>query len=55
MNLLKVWSAIGLLVMASSAGDVLLSAAMKRIGDLDALRALTSHRPSQPAPAPDRN
>ena len=23
--------------------------------DLDALRALTSHRPSQPAPAPDRN
>lgn len=39
MNLLKVWSAIGLLVMASSAGDVLLSAAMKRIGDLDALRS----------------
>lgn len=37
--MLKVWSAIGMLVLASSAGDVLLSAAMKRIGDLDALRS----------------
>lgn len=39
MNSLKLWSAIGLLVLSSSAGDVLLSAAMKRIGDLDRLRA----------------
>ncbi len=38
MSSLKLWSAIGLLVLASSAGDVLLSAAMKRIGDLDQLR-----------------
>jgi multidrug transporter EmrE-like cation transporter len=37
--LLKLWSAIGVLVLSSSAGDVLLSAAMKRIGDLDALRS----------------
>jgi uncharacterized membrane protein len=37
--LLKVWTAIGMLVMASSAGDILLSAAMKRIGDLDAIRS----------------
>jgi len=39
MNLLKVWTAIGMLVVASSTGDILLSAAMKRIGDLDAIRA----------------
>lgn len=39
MNLLRLWTAIGVLVLASSAGDVLLSAAMKRIGDLDAIRA----------------
>jgi multidrug transporter EmrE-like cation transporter len=39
MSLLKLWSAIGVLVLSSSAGDVLLSAAMKRIGDLDALRS----------------
>jgi multidrug transporter EmrE-like cation transporter len=39
MNLLRVWSAIGVLVLASSAGDVMLSKAMKRIGDMDALRA----------------
>lgn len=39
MNLLKVWSAIGVLVLSSSAGDVMLSKAMKRIGDMDALRA----------------
>lgn len=38
MNSARLWSAIALLVLASSAGDVLLSAAMKRIGDLDALR-----------------
>jgi multidrug transporter EmrE-like cation transporter len=35
---LKLWIAIGMLVMASSTGDVLLSAAMKRIGDLDEIR-----------------
>lgn len=39
MNSLKLWMAIGALVLASSAGDVLLSASMKRIGDLDALRS----------------
>jgi multidrug transporter EmrE-like cation transporter len=39
MNWLKLWSAISILVLSSSAGDVLLSAAMKRIGDLDALRS----------------
>lgn len=39
MNSPKLWIAIGLLVVASSAGDVFLSAAMKRIGDLDTLRA----------------
>lgn len=39
MNLLRLWTAIGVLVLASSAGDVLLSAAMKRIGDLDAIRS----------------
>jgi multidrug transporter EmrE-like cation transporter len=39
MNSPKLWIAIGMLVVASSAGDVFLSAAMKRIGDLDTLRA----------------
>lgn len=39
MNSLKLWSAISMIVLASSAGDVLLSSAMKRIGDLDELRA----------------
>ncbi|HWX56336.1 MAG TPA: EamA family transporter [Verrucomicrobiae bacterium] len=39
MNSLKLWSAIALMVLASSAGDVLLSSAMKRIGDLGELRA----------------
>ena len=38
MNSLKLWVAIATLVMASSTGDVLLSAAMKRIGDLDEIR-----------------
>jgi multidrug transporter EmrE-like cation transporter len=38
MNSLKLWIAIATLVLASSSGDVLLSAAMKRIGDLDDLR-----------------
>jgi len=38
MSSLKRWTAIGMLVMASSSGDVLLSAAMKRIGDLDQIR-----------------
>ncbi len=38
MSSLKLWTAIGMLVLASSAGDVMLSAAMKRIGDLDAIR-----------------
>jgi uncharacterized membrane protein len=39
MKSLELWSAIALIVLASSAGDVLLSSAMKRIGDLDELRA----------------
>jgi uncharacterized membrane protein len=39
MNQLKLWIAIATLVLASSSGDVLLSAAMKRIGDLDQIRA----------------
>jgi drug/metabolite transporter (DMT)-like permease len=39
MNSPKLWIAISLLVIASSAGDVFLSAAMKRIGDLESLRA----------------
>src|ERR1041385_7051799 len=39
MNSLKLWIAIATLVLASSSGDVLLSAAMKRIGDLDELRS----------------
>ena len=39
MRSLELWLAIGLMVLASSAGDVLLSSAMKRIGDLGQLRA----------------
>ena len=39
MNSLKLWIAIATLVLASSSGDILLSAAMKRIGDLDELRS----------------
>src|SRR6478609_3970051 len=38
MSSLRLWTAIGMLVLASSAGDVMLSAAMKRIGDLDLIR-----------------
>jgi multidrug transporter EmrE-like cation transporter len=38
MKSLELWSVIALIVLASSGGDVLLSAAMKRIGDLDQLR-----------------
>src|SRR5437660_12820400 len=39
MKSLELWAAIALIVLASSAGDVLLSSAMKRIGDLNELRA----------------
>lgn len=39
MKSLELWMAIALIVLASSAGDVLLSSAMKAIGDLDQLRA----------------
>ena len=39
MKSLELWTAISMIVLASSSGDVLLSAAMKRIGDLDELRA----------------
>lgn len=38
MKSLELWSAIALIVLSSSGGDVLLSAAMKRIGDLNDLR-----------------
>jgi len=38
MKGLYTWAAIGLLVAASTAGDVLLSVAMKKIGDLGELR-----------------
>ena len=38
MRLVSTWAAITLLVMASTAGDVLISRAMKRIGDLQELR-----------------
>src|SRR5512137_3220358 len=38
MKSLDLWGAIALIVLGSSGGDVLLSAAMKRIGDLDQLR-----------------
>jgi multidrug transporter EmrE-like cation transporter len=39
MRLLELWIAIAMIVLASSIGDVLLSSSMKRIGDLDELRA----------------
>jgi len=39
MKSLELWLAISLIVLGSSGGDVLLSAAMKRIGDLHELRA----------------
>ncbi len=38
MKPLDLWLAIAVIVLASSGGDVLLSAAMKRIGDLNDLR-----------------
>jgi drug/metabolite transporter (DMT)-like permease len=38
MRHLYTWSAIALIVLASTAGDVLLSRAMKQIGDLGELR-----------------
>ena len=39
MKSLELWGAIAMIVLASSAGDVLLSSSMKRIGDLHELRA----------------
>jgi drug/metabolite transporter (DMT)-like permease len=39
MKLLYTWGSIAVLVLASTAGDVLISAAMKGIGDLQELRA----------------
>lgn len=39
MKWLELWMAIAMVVLGSSGGDVLLSSAMKRIGDLDELRA----------------
>ena len=39
MRSLETWGAIAAIVLASSAGDVLLSSAMKRIGDLHELHA----------------
>ncbi|MGE5321887.1 MAG: EamA family transporter [Actinomycetota bacterium] len=39
MNLFRLWTAIGILVLVSSAGDVMLSAAMKRVGDMEVLRS----------------
>ena len=38
MNALYTWGAIAMVVLASTGGDVLLSVAMKRIGDLGELR-----------------
>ena len=38
MKSLELWTAIFVIVLASSGGDVLLSSAMKRIGDLGQLR-----------------
>ncbi len=38
MTLLYTWGSIAVVVLASTAGDVLLSRAMKRIGDLGELR-----------------
>jgi len=37
MNELYTWAAIGLIVIASTAGDVLLARAMKRVGDVSEL------------------
>jgi drug/metabolite transporter (DMT)-like permease len=37
MNELYTWAAIGLIVIASSAGDVLVSRAMKQVGDVSQL------------------
>ena len=42
MKSLELWTAIFMIVLGSSGGDVLLSSAMKRIGDLDQLRASRS-------------
>lgn len=39
MRLLYTWVSIAVLVLASAAGDILISAAMKGIGDLQELRA----------------
>jgi len=39
MRSLETWAAIAAIVLASSSGDVLLSSAMKRIGDLHKLYA----------------
>jgi uncharacterized membrane protein len=39
MKSLSVWGVVGLVVIASSTGEVLLASAMKRIGDLGLLRA----------------
>ena len=38
MNETYTWSAIGIIVLASTTGDVLLSRAMKQVGDVAALR-----------------
>lgn len=38
MNLVYTWSGIGAIVLASTTGDVLLSHAMKEVGDLGELR-----------------
>ena len=38
MNALYTWGAIAMVVLASTGGDVLLSVAMKKIGDLGELR-----------------
>ena len=38
MNALYTWGAIAMIVLASTGGDVLLSVAMKKIGDLGELR-----------------
>jgi uncharacterized membrane protein len=39
MKSVHVWAAVAVIVVASSIGEVLLSSAMKRIGDLGLLRA----------------
>ena len=38
MNEIYTWSAIGIIVLASTTGDVLLSHAMKQVGDVGELR-----------------